>query len=185
RLRPGRSRVPLRSFFFSSRRRHPRSKRDWSSDVCSSDLRPPAHGASLHLVSTCAPRPLAGGPRYPSWDVPGETADAAERGVRMSSAGMGGNGPRPPGGGGFGPKTFGGPAAGGGRDPYGGHPVGAPTGHFGGPSGPRGPSGPSGPTGPTGPNSHGSGPKRTWALALVALGCIGAMVLVVGGGITF
>src|SRR5699024_11463364 len=33
-------------FFFSSRRRHTRSKRDWSSDVCSSDL-------SLALVSTC------------------------------------------------------------------------------------------------------------------------------------
>src|SRR5699024_12155290 len=29
---------PLRVFFFSSRRRHTRSKRDWSSDVCSSDL---------------------------------------------------------------------------------------------------------------------------------------------------
>src|SRR5699024_11683922 len=28
----------MRSFFFSSRRRHTRSKRDWSSDVCSSDL---------------------------------------------------------------------------------------------------------------------------------------------------
>src|SRR5699024_11812690 len=27
-----------RPFFFSSRRRHTRSKRDWSSDVCSSDL---------------------------------------------------------------------------------------------------------------------------------------------------
>src|SRR5207249_8792053 len=27
-----------RVFFFSSRRRHTRSKRDWSSDVCSSDL---------------------------------------------------------------------------------------------------------------------------------------------------
>src|SRR6266704_5844740 len=26
-------------FFFSSRRRHTRAKRDWSSDVCSSDLR--------------------------------------------------------------------------------------------------------------------------------------------------
>src|SRR5437868_13953964 len=34
-------------FFFSSRRRHTRSKRDWSSDVCSSDLKDgiadPAH----------------------------------------------------------------------------------------------------------------------------------------------
>src|SRR5699024_5937178 len=29
---------PLCSFFFSSRRRHTRSKRDWSSDVCSFDL---------------------------------------------------------------------------------------------------------------------------------------------------
>src|SRR5207249_8011046 len=28
----------FRIFFFSSRRRHTRSKRDWSSDVCSSDL---------------------------------------------------------------------------------------------------------------------------------------------------
>src|SRR5699024_3928170 len=33
-------------FFFSSRRRHTRSKRDWSSDVCSSDL-PPDTGRSL------------------------------------------------------------------------------------------------------------------------------------------
>src|SRR5207249_9397717 len=31
-----------RCFFFSSRRRHTRSKRDWSSDVCSSDLWKPA-----------------------------------------------------------------------------------------------------------------------------------------------
>src|SRR5699024_11968932 len=30
--------VWLGLFFFSSRRRHTRSKRDWSSDVCSSDL---------------------------------------------------------------------------------------------------------------------------------------------------
>src|SRR2546422_10866234 len=28
------------SFFFSSRRRHTRCSRDWSSDVCSSDLEP-------------------------------------------------------------------------------------------------------------------------------------------------
>src|SRR5699024_11347394 len=33
-------------FFFSSRRRHTRSKRDWSSDVCSSDL-----GASVTLLT--------------------------------------------------------------------------------------------------------------------------------------
>src|SRR5699024_11629878 len=36
---PPLSAVPITSvFFFSSRRRHTRSKRDWSSDVCSSDL---------------------------------------------------------------------------------------------------------------------------------------------------
>src|SRR5699024_11525890 len=29
--------TPLLRFFLSSRRRHTRSKRDWSSDVCSSD----------------------------------------------------------------------------------------------------------------------------------------------------
>src|SRR5699024_12185994 len=33
-------------FFFSSRRRHTRSKRDWSSDVCSSDLITWASGTS-------------------------------------------------------------------------------------------------------------------------------------------
>src|SRR5699024_11692242 len=30
--------IEVKYFFFSSRRRHTRSKRDWSSDVCSSDL---------------------------------------------------------------------------------------------------------------------------------------------------
>src|SRR5207247_5638186 len=34
-------------FFFSSRRRHTRSTRDWSSDVCSSDLRIGATSAAL------------------------------------------------------------------------------------------------------------------------------------------
>src|SRR5690606_40609505 len=34
-------------FFFSSRRRHTRFSRDWSSDVCSSDLREPALVARL------------------------------------------------------------------------------------------------------------------------------------------
>src|SRR3712207_8362909 len=35
-------------FFFSSRRRHTRYWRDWSSDVCSSDL-PPYIGRAVHL----------------------------------------------------------------------------------------------------------------------------------------
>src|SRR2546428_6211801 len=36
------------SFFFSSRRRHTRSDRDWSSDVCSSDL--PEIGRSSFIL---------------------------------------------------------------------------------------------------------------------------------------
>src|SRR5206468_9741915 len=34
-------------FFFSSRRRHTRSDRDWSSDVCSSDLTTPCDSPSV------------------------------------------------------------------------------------------------------------------------------------------
>src|SRR5699024_12235526 len=35
-------------FFFSSRRRHTISKRDWSSDVCSSDLMPTSEASDYH-----------------------------------------------------------------------------------------------------------------------------------------
>src|SRR2546429_6128969 len=51
--------MDLSFFFFSSRRRHTRCSRDWSSDVCSSDL-----GESAYLkfarkwIRTC-PRQLA------------------------------------------------------------------------------------------------------------------------------
>src|SRR5207249_6209572 len=44
-------------FFFSSRRRHTRSKRDWSSDVCSSDLF--ANGAPNLTVDVPALQHLA------------------------------------------------------------------------------------------------------------------------------
>src|SRR5690606_40078897 len=41
------------SFFFSSRRRHTRFSRDWSSDVCSSDLRSRSRArALLRIVTT-------------------------------------------------------------------------------------------------------------------------------------
>src|SRR5690606_40372522 len=41
----------LRIFFFSSRRRHTRFSRDWSSDVCSSDLGlEGADPGNVHLV---------------------------------------------------------------------------------------------------------------------------------------
>src|SRR5690349_9158048 len=39
------------SFFFSSRRRHTRSLRDWSSDVCSTSLSP-SHAPSCISIST-------------------------------------------------------------------------------------------------------------------------------------
>src|SRR5699024_11510658 len=39
-----------RCFFFSSRRRHTRSKRDWSSDVCSSDL---SSGSNVSVLPIC------------------------------------------------------------------------------------------------------------------------------------
>src|SRR5699024_12155209 len=43
-------------FFVSSRRRHTRSKRDWSSDVCSSDLKVNGQAQevqTINLASTC------------------------------------------------------------------------------------------------------------------------------------
>src|SRR6266542_2152394 len=44
-------RIPTALFFFSSRRRHTRCYRDWSSDVCSSDL------GAASTRSSCAPSP--------------------------------------------------------------------------------------------------------------------------------
>src|SRR5699024_5038442 len=41
-----------RFFFFSSRRRHTRSKRDWSSDVCSSDLQIPSPATIARLLAS-------------------------------------------------------------------------------------------------------------------------------------
>src|SRR5690606_18370079 len=38
-------------FFFSSRRRHTRFSRDWSSDVCSSDLHPTRISLAFHTAS--------------------------------------------------------------------------------------------------------------------------------------
>src|SRR5207249_8802895 len=45
-------------FFFSSRRRHTRSKRDWSSDVCSSDLIKDPDGKLTIWSSTQTPHYL-------------------------------------------------------------------------------------------------------------------------------
>src|SRR2546429_5223175 len=42
----------MRFFFFSSRRRHTRCSRDWSSDVCSSDLSDICEKAGITVVNT-------------------------------------------------------------------------------------------------------------------------------------
>src|SRR3989442_5670257 len=61
--------VSLFFFFFSSRRRHTRCGRDWSSDVCSSDLLP-----------TAEPPPFAvEGQR---WEVSAQLANLLGRRVR-------------------------------------------------------------------------------------------------------
>src|SRR5438874_4740001 len=45
----------IQVFFFSSRRRHTRSLRDWSSDVCSSDLaRVTSLADEASIVRTCS-----------------------------------------------------------------------------------------------------------------------------------
>src|SRR5438034_5661857 len=49
--RSGELSVVLRTFLFSSRRRHTRSLCDWSSDVCSSDLIDPGTGTVVHAAS--------------------------------------------------------------------------------------------------------------------------------------
>src|SRR5438067_188970 len=46
--------LSIEEFFFSSRRRHTRSKRDWSSDVCSSDL--PRTTPPSPARRACSPR---------------------------------------------------------------------------------------------------------------------------------
>src|SRR5690606_39836318 len=55
-------------FFFSSRRRHTRFSRDWSSDVCSSDL--------LRRIPTPCSAPLPGGTRATSARTPARTKEA-------------------------------------------------------------------------------------------------------------
>src|SRR2546429_2390752 len=49
-------------FFFSSRRRHPRCSRDWSSDVCSSDLKKRDHASRFcrNVNSSSPPLPPTG-----------------------------------------------------------------------------------------------------------------------------
>src|SRR3989442_11635507 len=70
-------------FFFSSRRRHTRCGRDWSSDVCSSDLN---LGGYSTLVTAVSPRLsiLQGFPSHQS-NVPGSRGLLADPGNRCQA----------------------------------------------------------------------------------------------------
>src|SRR5690606_39536976 len=60
RLQPGVAPAPVPApFFFSRRRRHTRFSRDWSSDVCSSDLWPGGTGDALRAALPPAPADVA------------------------------------------------------------------------------------------------------------------------------
>src|SRR5690606_40559788 len=72
--------VPSCFFFFSSRRRHTRFSRDWSSDVCSSDL---DRSAPPHPGRACPRCPLAH-----NRGAPGRTPRSARAGVPGTAAGL-------------------------------------------------------------------------------------------------
>src|SRR6266700_5896106 len=67
-------------FFFSSKRRHTRFSRDWSSDVCSSDL---TAGQPIVAVATLNPVRIVGYLRPPIMDEPkpGMKVEVRTRGV--------------------------------------------------------------------------------------------------------
>src|SRR5699024_11282649 len=67
--------VMCAAFFFSSRRRHTISKRDWSSDVCSSDLSGDKRRRWLPLTA-CGYRLLPGGISTPRLAVKTQLATA-------------------------------------------------------------------------------------------------------------
>src|SRR5699024_12203800 len=72
-------------FCFSSRRRHTRSKRDWSSDVCSSDLGPPASTTRAGRRVDVGAAPPAGAV---AGSVCGSTGSTGGRGGAGSGAGV-------------------------------------------------------------------------------------------------
>src|SRR5207247_8064533 len=79
-------------FFFSSRRRHTRSTRDWSSDVCSSDLYRAGVGVRSENHSSRPPR-SGGGRGYGGWAHPKKRGGRSEeRRVGKEGRGRGGRG---------------------------------------------------------------------------------------------
>src|SRR5437868_15229301 len=84
-------------FFFSSRRRHTRSKRDWSSDVCSSDLktcekaraRRPSEGRDTR-VRAGPLRRRSGCPRPPHTRIETRRSEERRVGKEWRAGGAGG-----------------------------------------------------------------------------------------------
>src|SRR5207245_11261707 len=87
------NRITCCFFFFSSRRRHTRCYRDWSSDVCSSDLYmrlfhvAPGKGQCVAPVAQCGEldlfRPTSVRPGFAALE--GEQASAEPKGVKERS----------------------------------------------------------------------------------------------------
>src|SRR5438046_4535093 len=77
-------------FFFSSRRRHTRLVSDWSSDVCSSDLRSPSPAPeSAWRIS----RSRTGRACWPAWDELSRWASSDRKSVVLGkSVDLGGRG---------------------------------------------------------------------------------------------
>src|SRR5690242_21296439 len=74
--------VDLFFFFFSSRRRHTRLTCDWSSDVCSSDLRSSGRtGGRRRGVTRCGPRDTS------RWSGNGPASSSTRTSPRPSSNG--------------------------------------------------------------------------------------------------
>src|SRR2546422_6649385 len=72
-------------FFFSSRRRHTRCSRDWSSDVCSSDLSSSTGKLRTAIGLAASPRALAGCVReQPAWTKTSSSVTNAPRGKRLA-----------------------------------------------------------------------------------------------------
>src|SRR5690625_7409361 len=77
-------------FFFSSRRRHTRWPRDWSSDVCSSDLtygQAPSYGQVSPAPSYGAPSPSPGYGQAPASPAPWSPAQGSPGMGRTASTG--------------------------------------------------------------------------------------------------
>src|SRR5207247_3428085 len=72
--------------FFSSRRRHTRSTRDWSSDVCSSDLAGWKNPLSSELLNLPARPPFTHGPRL--WPLPLRLSPGLTRSLIERSSGF-------------------------------------------------------------------------------------------------